>query len=50
MKRKILLQPVLGGVEITFRSEHREYTTFVWRNELRELLRLIEEMVTFYKL
>jgi hypothetical protein len=50
MKRKILLQPVLGGVEITFRTEHRENITFVWRDELRELLRLLEEMVNLHKL
>ena len=50
MKRKIILQSVLGGVEITFRTEHREYTTFVWRSELRELLRLLEETVKLHKL
>lgn len=50
MKRRIQLQPVLGGVEIIFHGEKRKKMIFAWRSEIRELADLLTKLAADCKL
>jgi hypothetical protein len=50
MKRRIHLQPVLGGLEITLHGEKKKKTIFVWRFEIRELADLLSKFAQDWKL